>query len=527
VHSDDRDTLCDPLTAAEETQILAPLQDLSRRARQQAQPAIGAAIDDPHRLAKVFLAGLHPTFGGAVLRFWQGRWWYWDGTRYSAMSEDALQARIVRATQDEFARAVAGGWTSGANGRKLTTVPKVTGALVRDVILNLKGECEVDSGVQQPAWLGGGHVHPADEYIAAANGLVHLPSLLRPGAAEVLAHTPEYFSPNVLDYAIDTTLGPPREWLAFLDRLWPNDPESIACLREWMNYLITHETKQHKMLALVGPPRSGKGTISKVIERMLGPGNVAWPSLTDLGGEYGLGTLLGKKLAIIPDAHLTCWGDRQRVTERLIAIIGEDPQSINQKYREHVTMKLPVRFMLMANELPHLDNRSGALAARLLVLRLEKSWEGKEDRGLADKLFAELPAILLWAVQGLTDLRQRGSFLQPASGKVYLQQAREAANPFGQFADQCCELGPGRTVACKDLYDAFVTWCADHDLPLPGRPQEFGQLVQASSLGIKPAKQISRHPPIRAYEGIALRAQPPSAQATPPGPRAADEAGAP
>jgi putative DNA primase/helicase len=50
----------------------------------------------------------------------------------------------------------------------------------------------------------------------------------------------------------------PAEWLAFLQSLWPDDPETIATLQEWMGYCLTNDTRFHKIMLLIGPKRSGK-----------------------------------------------------------------------------------------------------------------------------------------------------------------------------------------------------------------------------------------------------------------------------
>ena len=49
-----------------------------------------------------------------------------------------------------------------------------------------------------------------------------------------------------------------------LDQLWAGDSESIAALQEWFGYCLTNDTRQQKILMIVGPKRSGKGTIARV-----------------------------------------------------------------------------------------------------------------------------------------------------------------------------------------------------------------------------------------------------------------------
>ncbi len=69
--------------------------------------------------------------------------------------------------------------------------------------------------------------------------------------------------------------------------------------------------------------------------------------------------------------------------------------------------------MLISNELPWLTDASGALVSRLVILRFTESFYGREDQGLFDRLVAELPGILLWAMEGWRRLRERGHFVQP------------------------------------------------------------------------------------------------------------------
>jgi putative DNA primase/helicase len=64
--------------------------------------------------------------------------------------------------------------------------------------------------------------------------------------------------------------------------------------------------------------------------------------------------------------------------------------------------------MFLTNELPRFSDSSGALAGRFVILRMTESFYGKEDTGLTQRLLAELPGILNWAIEGWHRLRERG-----------------------------------------------------------------------------------------------------------------------
>ena len=79
---------------------------------------------------------------------------------------------------------------------------------------------------------------------------------------------------------------------------------SPACSRS-SGYMLTSGLKHQKMFLIVGPKRSGKGTIAEIIRQLVGPMNTASPGLNSLGPKFGMQTLIGKQVAIISDARLT------------------------------------------------------------------------------------------------------------------------------------------------------------------------------------------------------------------------------
>ena len=267
--------------------------------------------------------------------------------------------------------------------------------------------------MEPPAWLAPEPDWDAADVLACKNGLVHLPSLVA-GKAHRIGPTPLFFSRNALDYGFDLNAPAPTAWLDFLANVWPKDKESIQALQEWFGYCLLPDTRQHKILMIVGPKRSGKGTIARVLGRVIGMANVCGPTLSSLGMNFGLWPLLGKTLAIISDARLGKRTDIAVVTERLLSISGEDAQTIDRKNLSQVTCKLAVRFMILTNELPHLNDPSGALVGRLVLLRMIKSWYGREDTGLTTQLLAELPSILLWSIRGWEACTSGGVSCNPA-----------------------------------------------------------------------------------------------------------------
>lgn len=198
--------------------------------------------------------------------------------------------------------------------------------------------------------------------------------------------------------------------------------------------------------------------------------------------------------------------DAAAVAERLLSISGEDAQTIDRKFLTPVTAKIYARFMLLSNELPKLHDSSGALPGRMILLRLTQSWYGKEDTALTDKLLAELPGILLWAIAGWERLRDRGHFVQPEAGKGMMGELADLASPVGAFVHERCRVEPGRQIERSALFNAWKRWCEEQGRDHPGDSATFGRNLRAVVPALGDAQpRTDAGERVRVYEGIGLK----------------------
>ena len=137
------------------------------------------------------------------------------------------------------------------------------------------------------------------------NLLPVLNGLLDVGIGRLLPASPDLFTLTCCPFEYSPGAALPHEWLRFLGTLWPGDPASVDTLQEWFGYLLAPDTRQQKILFLLGPKRSGKGTICRVLSAVVGENNVAGPTLGSLAMNFGLSPLLGKSVAIVSDARLS------------------------------------------------------------------------------------------------------------------------------------------------------------------------------------------------------------------------------
>jgi putative DNA primase/helicase len=316
-----------------------------------------------------------------------------------------------------------------------------------------------------------------------------------------LTPTPNFFAVNAIDYDPDPNAQCPKIWNDFLRQLFDDDLESHDLLQEWFGYCLTGDTSQQKILLIVGPRRSGKGTIARVLAKVVGTSNVCGPTTSSLAGPFGLQPLIGKSLAIVSDARFH--GESVPiVVERLLCISGEDTLTVDRKFMESVTMKLPTRFMFLTNELPKLIDASGALAGRFVILRLTESFYGKEDKTLTARLLVELPGILNWSIDGWKRLHERGHFVLPMTVHEMVKEIENLSSPVSAFVREECVVGPGHRVDAGVLYEAWRHWCESEGRQNVTTRQTFGRDLAAAVPGVSRRRGTGLQP---FYEGITLR----------------------
>lgn len=174
--------------------------------------------------------------------------------------------------------------------------------------------------------------------------------------------------------------------------------------------------------------------------------------------------------------------------ERLLSISGEDMLTIDRKFRDPWTGKLPSRFVILSNELPRFGDASGAVAHRFIVLTLAHSWLGKENPWLTDQLLAELPGILSWSLDGLDQLTTNGKFTEPDSSGDAVLALQDLVSPVAAFVRDVCATGAGLEVPVSELYAAWRGWCEDNGRDKPGTVQTFGRDLRA----VVPALRVHR-----------------------------------
>jgi P4 family phage/plasmid primase-like protien len=355
-------------------------------------------------------------------------------------------------------------------------------------------------------------------------GLVHLPghkigdtpghlTIFENGVLDLttgvlLPHDQSLFTTNILPYSYRPAAECGR-WLTFLGEVFEGDAERVALLQEWFGYMLTSSYAHHKILMMLGPGRCGKGTIGRVLERVVGAQNYTGGSLRAFTSDSFLESLRTKRVMFMADVEKHVGrGMVGQVIESIKKISGNDAVSFERKYKSTLSETLPTRMTIAGNNVPNLFDDSGALAGRMMVLPFHVSFYGREDPYLFDALLADLEGIAIWSLQGMARLNQQGKFTAPESAQGEAQFIAEAFSPLRQFLSEVCTLGTSGRVTCPEIHGAYKAWALANgeDHLLGQRPfiSAFKDLTRGSGCRYGSHRMEPSLPAVRGFSGVTL-----------------------
>jgi putative DNA primase/helicase len=392
----------------------------------------------PYDSARMFVGLRYTKPEGRTLLHWQGQFYRYGGKCWRPFGEGELQQELY-----EFLDRAVEKRTHERFLPDQTKVNKVVHALA--ALVNVPDETKA------PAWIGTppDEAPKASELLACQNGLLNLKT------RKLLPHTPKLFNLNVLEFEYDETAVCPS-WMRFQEEVWGDDVGAIAGVQEMFGLCVTDETRFQKAFMFVGPRRSGKGTMGKVLQGLVGAENYVGPTMQGFVKPHGMQGWIGKKVAVFSDARLDYAS--AVATERLLSVIGADVLDIERKFLVAWTGVLGTRIVVLTNEIPEFKDESGVLPSRFIVFEMTKSFYGREDIHLADKLLGELPGIFNWALDGWDALVERGYLVQPKSGEAAAETLAVLASRIKTFVEERCELGPEYTIKCETLLEECRQW---------------------------------------------------------------------
>lgn len=259
--------------------------------------------------------------------------------------------------------------------------------------------------------------------------------------------------------APDSTMPIPI-FLRFLDEATGGDAELQTYLQRLAGYALTGSTREHVLAFLWGPGGNGKGVFLNTLVRLLGSYAAVAAMDTFTSSRYDrhpaeLAALFGARLVTAQETQEGRSWDEARVK----SITGGDPITARFMRENFFTYTPQFKLLFAGNHKPHISNLDDAMRRRFHLVPFTQT-PAERDVDLPERLVAEYPGILAWAVAGCLAWQQEG--LVPA---YIIRQATEAyfvdEDSLGRWLNDCTEPQDKAFVETRELWASWQLWCAE------------------------------------------------------------------
>ncbi len=288
-------------------------------------------------------------------------------------------------------------------------------------------------------------------------------------------------------------------WEVFLQSVFQGDSNLIAYVHRAVGYCLTGDVSEHALFFCYGKGSNGKSTFLNTLIEMLG-GDYAMKAASDLllvkNGEShptGIADLFGKRLVACIEADAG-----KRIAESMVKeVTGGDSIRARRMRQDFFEFKATHKIWLAANHKPTIRGTDDGIWRRIKMIPFLAKFEGEgKDRAMPEKLRAELPGILNWAIRGCELWMERG-LQEPEAVKEATASYRGDMDIVGQFIAECCMTteGLGLKAKASQLLNAFNKYSGND-----WSTRRFGE--EMSERGFE-----KRHSSGTWYMGIGLRSE--------------------
>jgi P4 family phage/plasmid primase-like protien len=268
-----------------------------------------------------------------------------------------------------------------------------------------------------------------------------------------------------------------EDFLRFVSSIfggYDDEYERTCLLQEIIGYALIDATLNvQKAIALDGVSRGGKGVVMEVIMALRGANNYGTTSFNALHEAKHQGAFIRHTLMLDMEAKSPPRARQSDATAFFNKMVSGEYVSIPVLYKnDPFEGRLENKLIVACNGIPQLRDDSGATSNRWVTLQFEKTFVGREDKGLARRLTrpAELEGIAAWAVEGVRRLlTSGGQFTLGQSSIEAISDLREVNQPLMQYLEDRLVFGAGQRCHSKDLYADFRAWAIEAGEWIPGK----------------------------------------------------------
>jgi putative DNA primase/helicase len=386
------------------------------------KPFAGDTVTDsdlPPAFSEDFLANDFSNRHKDELRFvakW-GTWLHWDGTRWK-FEKTLLAFDMARVVAREFANAC-----NDPDDKPKLASSRTVAAIERLAKADRRHASDVDVWDNEP-WL-----------LNTPGGIVDLKT------GKLLPHDPERYLTKIT--AVAPGDGGCPLWNKFIARVTGGDYHLQLFLQRIAGYALTGDVSEHSLFFLYGKGRNGKGVFLNTLSNIMADYAEVAPMETFVvtqGSRHPteLAGLRGARLVTAQETE-----ENQRWAESKIkTLTGGDRIRARFMHQDFFEFDPSFKLFVGGNHKPGLRGVDEAIKSRMNLVPFTVTIpRGERDKQLPEKLKAEWPAILQWAINGCLAWQLQG-LMQPDVVRKATDEYLNEQDDIGRWIDECCVIGP-------------------------------------------------------------------------------------
>ncbi|MEC5229989.1 phage/plasmid primase, P4 family [Bacillus inaquosorum] len=295
------------------------------------------------------------------------------------------------------------------------------------------------------------------------NGVIDLKT------GELLPHDRDFLFTKISSVAYQKDADCPN-WKAFLESIFIDEQgqpnyEIIDFMQKAIGYSLTGDTTEQVMFFLFGNGRNGKSTFINTVQQLLG----------DYGRQTNSDTFIKKKndssinndIARLDGARFVSAVESeegQQLSESLVKqITGGEKMSARFLRQEYFEFIPEFKVFFTTNHKPIVKGSDEGIWRRIRLVPFTVTIpKEKVDKKLPQKLAAEMPGILRWAVEGCLKWQKDG-LKEPEVIRKATEGYREDMDILAPFLAEKCVIHQAAKIEAKELYKEYKDWCYEND----------------------------------------------------------------
>ena len=300
----------------------------------------------------------------------------------------------------------------------------------------------------------------------------------------------------------------PERYNRFLEEIWRDHPQIPAFWKRVVGFTLTGHVKPAQLFVLHGDGSNGKSTLMTVLKAMHG--------IDDLTGYAGTAkaTLITDPdatntmdaIAVTYGKRFISYGEPKRkvpLTENIVKdLTGGDLIQAKFLYKRSFSFLPTAKNFLPTNHLPEIEGTDNGIRRRVCLIPFERQWTEDEtlvtpdmplaEKGLEEKLRAELPLILAQSVRACLEFKQYGLGIPEAVSAATKQYIASQDKKGLQSLGWKAFLSSGmvrldanaprmRTTKQPELQATYNSWAATNGHPTISATKDMADVARCTS----------------------------------------------